>query len=174
MYDVKGVPGELGEDDRKYLAEYFKNAPAWLMNAMQIINIRGEQTFSKWLRNDINAYRMQTEKTCSYLLEEVRKERLYVLIQGVLFVGVGVAIFIVVDIGVDPFTGIVLVICDKIKKEYRYVKIGFDISMIILGTVLGGTLGAVTVITALAGGPVVQFYKNRIERLFWIEKMERG
>lgn len=156
MYDGKGVPGELGEDDRKYLAEYFKNAPAWLTNAMQVINIRGEQTFicegeaadkiyillkgkvtgidyrvkevaygylefcpievfgameimldmdryrttlqtvenslflrvdretfAKWLKNDLNAYRMQTEKTCSYLLEEVRKERLYVLIQGV-------------------------------------------------------------------------------------------
>lgn len=95
-------------------------------------------------------------------------------VAGSLILYLGVAIFIVVDIGVDPFTGIVLVICDKIKKEYRYVKIGFDISMIILGTVLGGTLGAVTVITALTGGPVVQFYKNRIERLFWIEKMERG
>lgn len=156
MYDVKKVMGELGEESREYLTEYFKNAPAWLMNAMQVIKIRKEQTFicegeaadkiyillkgkvigidyrvkeaaygylkfrpvevfgameimlnmdkyrttlqtiesslflrvdrgtfSKWLENDLNAYRMQSEKTCSYLLEEVRKERLYVLIQGV-------------------------------------------------------------------------------------------
>ncbi len=93
---------------------------------------------------------------------------------GCLLLYLGVAIFIVVDIGVDPFTGIVLVICDKIKKEYRYVKIAFDISMILLGTVLGGTLGIVTIVTALTGGPVIQFFKERIEWLFRVEKLERG
>lgn len=156
MYDVKKVIGELGEDDREYLTEYFKSAPAWLMNAMQVIKIRKDQTFiyegeeadkifillkgkvigidyrvkettysflkfhpvevfgameiilnmdkyrttlqtvenslflrvdretfSRWMNSDINAYRMSSEKTCSFLLAEVRKERLYVLIQGV-------------------------------------------------------------------------------------------
>ncbi len=156
MYDVERVIGELDDAGREYLTEYFKTAPAWLMNAMQVIRIRkgqmficeGEaadkiyillkgkvigidyrvreveygylkfrpvevlgameiilnvdkyrttlrtvesslflrvdrETFSKWMMNDINAYRMCSEKTCCYLLEEVRKERLYVLIQGV-------------------------------------------------------------------------------------------
>lgn len=156
MYDVRAVIGELDEDRRAYLEEYFKNAPAWLMNAMQVIKIRKDQTFiaegeeadkiyillkgkvvgvdyrvkevaygylkfkpvevfgameimmkmdkykatlqtlenclflridrgtfAKWMNNDINAYRMQSEKTISYLVEEARKERLYVLIQGV-------------------------------------------------------------------------------------------
>lgn len=41
------------------------------------------ESFEKWLRNDINVFRMQTCKTCRYLIEEARKERLYVLIQGV-------------------------------------------------------------------------------------------
>lgn len=156
MYDVKRVIGELGEESREYLTEYFKSAPAWLMNAMQVIKIRKDQAFicegeaadkvyillkgkvtgidyrvketaygylkfhpvevfgameiilnmdkyrttlqtvenslflrvdrekfSKWMNHDINAYRMSSEKTCGFLLEEVRKERLYVLIQGV-------------------------------------------------------------------------------------------
>lgn len=156
MYDVKGVMEQLGGEDREYLTEYFKNAPAWLMDAMQVAKIRGGQNFicegeaadkiyillkgkvigidyrvkevaygylqfcpievfgamevmlnmeqyrttlqtveeslflrvnreifSKWLKSDMNAYRMSSEKTCGFLLEEVRKERLYVLIQGV-------------------------------------------------------------------------------------------
>ncbi len=156
MYDVRAVIGELDEDRRVYLEEYFKTAPAWLMNAIQVIKIRKEQTFinegeeadriyillrgkvvgidyrvkevaygylkfkpievfgameimlkmdkykttlqtlenclflridretfAKWINNDMNAYRMQVEKTGRYLLEEARKERLYVLIQGV-------------------------------------------------------------------------------------------
>lgn len=95
-------------------------------------------------------------------------------VMGCLLLYLGVAIFIVVDIGVDPFTGIVLVICDKIKKEYRFVKIAFDIAMILLGTVLGGTLGVVTVATALAGGPVIQFFRNQIQWVFLPGRTERG
>jgi uncharacterized membrane protein YczE len=75
---------------------------------------------------------------------------------------IGVSIYITVDIGVDPFTGLVLVLRDNLKKEYRFVKIGFDLTMIVLGTVLGGKLGAVTIVTALTAGPVIQFFSN-----FW-------
>ena len=81
---------------------------------------------------------------------------------GCLLLYLGVAIYIAVDMGVDPFTGIVLVICDTLGKEYRIVKVIFDITMIVLGTLLGGKLGAVTVVTALAAGPVIQCFKGMI------------
>ena len=84
---------------------------------------------------------------------------------GCLLLYLGVAIYITMDIGVDPFTGIVLVIRDAVKKEYRIVKIIFDITMIILGTVLGGKLGAVTIITALTAGPVIQFFSGELHRI---------
>ena len=84
---------------------------------------------------------------------------------GCLLLYLGVAVYITMDIGVDPFTGIVLVIRDAVKKEYRIVKIIFDITMIILGTVLGGKLGAVTIITALTAGPVIQFFSGKLHRL---------
>ena len=84
---------------------------------------------------------------------------------GCLPLYLGVAVYITMGIGVDPFTGIVLVIRDAVKKEYRIVKIIFDITMIILGTVLGGKLGAVTIITALTAGPVIQFFSGKLHRL---------
>lgn len=84
---------------------------------------------------------------------------------GCLLLYLGVAVYITMDIGVDPFTGIVLVIRDAVKKEYRIVKIIFDITMIILGTVLGGKLGAVTIITALTAGPVIQFFSEELHRI---------
>ena len=72
----------------------------------------------------------------------------------------GVALFITVDIGVDPFTGIVLVLVDKLKKQYRFVKIGFDISLIIIGFLLGGKAGVVTMVTAVCIGPCIQFFNQ--------------
>lgn len=89
-------------------------------------------------------------------------------VAGCLLLYMGVAVYIVVDIGVDPFTGFVLWIRDMLRKEYRIVKVGFDITMILLGTVLGGKLGAVTVITALTAGPVIQFFTDLL-RKFWLK-----
>ncbi len=84
---------------------------------------------------------------------------------GCLLLYTGVAMYITADIGLDPFTGVVMVLRDRLKKEYRYVKIGFDISCIIIGTLLGGKLGAITIITALSAGPVIQFLSDQMNKI---------
>ncbi len=77
---------------------------------------------------------------------------------GCLLLYIGVAIFIAVDIGLDPFTGLVMVICDKVKVEYKKTKVVFDILMILIGVLLGGRLGVITIITALTAGPSIQYF----------------
>jgi uncharacterized membrane protein YczE len=84
---------------------------------------------------------------------------------GCLFIYLGVALYIAVDIGLDPFTGIVMVIRDKLKLDFKKVKIGFDITMIILGTLLGGSLGIVTILTALTAGPCIQWLASTMNTL---------
>ncbi len=79
---------------------------------------------------------------------------------GCLFIYLGVAIYITVDIGLDPFTGIIMVLRDKLKQDFKRVKIAFDISMIILGSLLGGTLGIITILTALSAGPCIQWFAS--------------
>ncbi len=82
------------------------------------------------------------------------------VIIGCLLLYIGVAIFIAVDIGLDPFTGIVMVICDKVKVEYKKTKVVFDILMILIGVLLGGRLGVITIITALTAGPSIQYFST--------------
>lgn len=83
---------------------------------------------------------------------------------GCLSLYVGVAMFIAADIGLDPFTGIVMLIRDKAGKEYRTIKVGFDIACVITGVILGGRLGFITVLTALLAGPVIQFFSEGIKK----------
>ena len=84
---------------------------------------------------------------------------------GCLMLYFGVSLYITVDIGVDPFTGVVLLLTDTLKREYRYVKIVFDLVMILLGWLLGGTAGVVTLITALTAGPCIQFSHQKVKAL---------
>lgn len=82
----------------------------------------------------------------------------------------GVAMFITADIGLDPFTGMVMVIRDRVKKEYRVVKVVFDVCCIIAGTLLGGTLGVITILTAISAGPLIQFLADKMGRFMKFQK----
>ena len=84
---------------------------------------------------------------------------------GSLSLYLGVGIFIATDIGLDPFTGLVMVIKDKLNKEYAPVKIVFDITMIVIGILLGGKFGIITLVTALTAGPIIQFFSKRVRKL---------
>lgn len=81
---------------------------------------------------------------------------------GCMLLYTGVAMYIAADVGLDPFTGLVMVLRDKIGKEYKVVKVCFDMCCILLGVLLGGKLGVITIITALTAGPVIQFLSNKI------------
>lgn len=83
---------------------------------------------------------------------------------GCLFLYLGVAMFIAADIGLDPFTGIVMVLRDKCKKEYKVVKICFDIVCILIGFILGGKIGIITILTAATAGPVIQLFADCIRK----------
>ncbi|MGN0304575.1 MAG: YitT family protein [Lachnospiraceae bacterium] len=84
---------------------------------------------------------------------------------GCFLLYLGVAMFITMDIGVDPFTGVVLLLAEKTKKEFRIVKMIFDFAMIILGWSLGGKAGMVTIITALTAGPCIQYFAGILRKI---------
>jgi uncharacterized protein len=73
---------------------------------------------------------------------------------SMLFLGLGM--FIAMDIGMDPVTGVNMIVRDKIKYQYKTAKVICDVSSLVLGFALGGKAGAVTVIAALIGGPTIQ------------------
>ncbi len=86
-------------------------------------------------------------------------------VSGSLMLYPGIAMYITADIGVDPFTGVVLVLRDRLQKEYRVVKVVFDVGCIMLGVLLGGRLGVITILTAFAAGPFIQFLVETISKI---------
>ena len=92
---------------------------------------------------------------------------------SMLFLGIG--IFIAVDIGMDPCTGIIMLVRDKIKRQYKTAKIICDVITLALGFTLGGKVGAVTVIAALIAGPTIQkiseVFENKVLRKMNLRKL---
>ncbi len=86
-------------------------------------------------------------------------------VAGCLLLYLGVAIYITMDIGVDPMTGTAMVLRDRLHWDYKRAKWLFDGIITVSGFLLGGTLGVVTILTALSAGPVIQFLSDRLSRL---------
>jgi len=91
--------------------------------------------------------------------------RIVAVIIGCLSLYVGIGLYITADMGLDPFTGFVMVLVGVFKKEYRVVKICFDICCVIIGFLMGGKLGIVTVATVCTAGPFIQMFSNIFKKI---------
>lgn len=79
-----------------------------------------------------------------------------------LFLGVG--IFIAMNIGMDPVTGVTMIVRDKMKRQYKAAKVMCDVISLALGFSFGGKVGAVTVVAALIAGPIIQKVSETFDR----------
>ena len=91
--------------------------------------------------------------------------RYFAAVSGCLMLYVGVALYIAMDIGLDPFTGLVMVIADKVQWDYKRTKVAFDVTMVIIGVLLGGRLGIITIATAITAGPMIQWLAGKIGKI---------
>jgi uncharacterized protein len=86
---------------------------------------------------------------------------------GITLYYIGISLFVASNIGVDPFTGLMLTIRDKTKWSMRRAKVTMDLCLIAIGFLLGGKFGIITVITALTTGPVIQYLSQLFETKFF-------
>ena len=95
--------------------------------------------------------------------------RLLVSLFGCLLAFIGLGGFMAINIGVDPWTAITLIACEKLKKSFRLIRTILDASTLILGIILGGTFGIITVFCVLVGGFSIQKIYDVIDKM--IKKM---
>ena len=87
---------------------------------------------------------------------------------SLLYIGIG--LYIAVNIGLDPVSAFEMSIAEKFRIKFSTSKIIFDFSSIIIGVLLGGKMGLLTIITALTAGFSIQFFANLFQtRLFNID-----
>ncbi len=98
--------------------------------------------------------------------------RIIALIIGMLFAGLGVALYMVADMGVAPYDAVGIIIEEVTHNKLKYDKarIISDVTVVIVGVVFclmsGGKLGLIigigTVCNALFNGPLIQFFKTHV------------
>ena len=76
--------------------------------------------------------------------------------------GFGMAFYLHADLGCGPTDGLMLWMQSRTPLSLRWFKVGFDILCVVVGGLLGGSLGVGTVLSALLSGPAMCAVLNRL------------
>ncbi|MFL6091298.1 MAG: YczE/YyaS/YitT family protein, partial [Aeromicrobium sp.] len=84
--------------------------------------------------------------------------RIALLLAAIIGNGLAGALYIGARLGPGPRDGLWVAIVDRTDLSVRMVRTGIEVSVLVAGFLLGGTVGIGTVLYALAIGPLVQLF----------------
>lgn len=89
--------------------------------------------------------------------------RIALLVIGVVGNALAAALYIGARLGPGPRDGLWVALVERTGLSVRRIRTGIEVSVLITGFLLGGTVGVGTVLYALAIGPLTQFFLKRVE-----------
>lgn len=88
--------------------------------------------------------------------------RVVFLVVGVVLCGAAAAVYLGSHLGPGPRDGLMTGLVARTGRSLRLVRTSLELTVLLLGFVLGGTVGVGTVLFAVAVGPLIQFFLPRV------------
>ena len=90
--------------------------------------------------------------------------QLVLMLAGVVVIGLGSAIYLSADLGPGPRDGLMTGLHHRFGWSIRRARTAVELSVLLAGWALGGTIGIGTVVFALGIGPVIQAFLGIVDR----------
>lgn len=103
----------------------------------------------------------------SFLPEKSVVESFLLMLIGLFVTGYGVAMYMEANKGIAPYDSLGIIVTNKLKKDYGMVRMVQDISCVVIGFLLGGTVGIATVLTAFLMGYIITYFRKKIHAMFF-------
>ena len=84
------------------------------------------------------------------------------LVAGIVAIGAGSGAYIGAGLGPGPRDGLMTGLVERGWGSVRVVRTGIEVTVLVLGWVLGGTVGVGTVLLAVTIGPLVHLFLGRL------------
>ena len=96
--------------------------------------------------------------------------RILVLIPALSLFIVSAAVYMDTDLGTSPYDAVPYIISKWLPRvPFRFVRICFDITVVIIGLLFGGQLKIVTVLMAFTIGPVIELVGKQLQKIIEID-----
>ncbi len=87
------------------------------------------------------------------------------LLAGLIFMGAGIGLYVAAGLGEAGMDALMIYLSQKLKKNVNTTRRVMDIILAATGFLLGGKMGAATVISMLVNGSIIQFTIELIGRI---------
>ncbi|MCB0896677.1 MAG: hypothetical protein KDB43_15130 [Nocardioidaceae bacterium] len=84
--------------------------------------------------------------------------RIALMLGGIVLCGLATALYIGAQLGRGPRDGLMTGLARRTGRSIRLVRTGLEVTVVLIGVLLGGTIGVGTVLYALAIGPLAQLW----------------
>ena len=92
--------------------------------------------------------------------------RIALLLTGIVIMCFSSALYFTGDMGVSTYDAVALIISERKGWQFRFIRIGTDIIVTLLGTLFGTMPGIGTIITAFFMGPLIAFFRQTVAEPF--------
>lgn len=94
-------------------------------------------------------------------------QRFLILIPSLLVFLISVSIYMICEMGMSPYDALPWIITEKTKLPFRWVRMGWDLTAVLIGCAVGRKLGVLTVLMVLLLGPTVSWFEKHVaSRMF--------
>lgn len=76
------------------------------------------------------------------------------------------ALYFTGDLGVSTYDAVALLLSEKGVAKFRYCRIGTDLICVVIGFILGATVGIGTLVTAFFMGPLISVFNVKVAEPF--------
>ncbi len=94
--------------------------------------------------------------------------RVATILIGCHIIALGVAVVYNANLGMVPNDIMSVMIAEKTKFQFRWVRITYDVSIIVTGALMGGVFGAGTIVCAILTGPLIQFFMSMSKKFITV------
>ncbi len=116
--------------------------------------------FGIWVYNKFSAY------IPTVAFGGLNVSQIIVSLIGCVLCFVGLGGFMAADVGIDPWTAIVLILSEKTQKPFKLIKIILDAITLVFGWLMGGVVGLITLFCVFVGGPIIQKSAELLDKSF--------
>ncbi|WP_338451288.1 YitT family protein [Niallia oryzisoli] len=87
---------------------------------------------------------------------------------GVLLIGIGVGIYLTPNLPRMPYDGMMVALCERFQLSLMVSRTILEITFIIIGILVGGNIGAGTIVLVLCIGTIIQFFNQLSRKIYTI------
>lgn len=84
------------------------------------------------------------------------------MLVGTVLTAIGVSLYFSSDLGVAPYDSLAFIVSGRTKIPFKWCRVAIDVTALVIGWLLGSTVGVGTVVVAFTLGPLITFFNKHL------------